>query len=41
YIPTTRETMEDDALAQYPPSGAICTLPVAAAGLQKLPFREC
>ena len=41
YIPTTRENMEDDELAQYPLSGAIFTLPVAVAGMKKLPFREC
>ncbi|SQC15726.1 SMP-30/gluconolactonase/LRE family protein [Klebsiella pneumoniae] len=33
--------MEDDELAQYPLSGAIFTLPVAVAGMKKLPFREC
>ncbi|VTN76115.1 SMP-30/gluconolactonase/LRE family protein [Klebsiella pneumoniae] len=41
YITTTRENMEDDELAQYPLSGAIFTLPVAVAGMKKLPFREC
>lgn len=40
YITTTRENMEDDELAQYPLSGAIFTLPVAVAGMKKLPFRE-
>jgi sugar lactone lactonase YvrE len=40
YITTTRENMEDDELAKYPLSGAIFTLPVAVAGMKKLPFRE-
>jgi sugar lactone lactonase YvrE len=40
YITTTRENMDAEEVAKYPLSGAIFTLPVAVAGMKKLPFIE-
>ena len=36
----SRGSVSIEELAQYPLSGAIFTLPVAVAGMKKLPFRE-
>jgi sugar lactone lactonase YvrE len=38
FITTTRENMSAEEVRQYPLSGAIFTLPVAVAGMKKLPF---
>ncbi|MEJ5074313.1 SMP-30/gluconolactonase/LRE family protein [Enterobacter ludwigii] len=38
FITTTRENMSAEEVRRYPLSGAIFTLPVAVAGMKKLPF---